>query len=121
MKYIDREEFEKVNKFGMGIPNDMFAQYFIGNSYLNFYSKPGEWPVFLANVTFEPACRNNGHIHKSKSGGGQILICTAGEGWYQQEGKKPQYLSEGSFVVIPAGVKHWHGAQNGQLVTVIFR
>ena len=89
----------------------MFAQYFIGNSYLNFYARPGDWPVFLANVTFEPGCRNNWHVHRSKSGGGQILICTAGEGWYQQEGKKLQYLSEGSFIVIPAGVKHWHGAQ----------
>lgn len=111
MKYTNKNEFEKVNVFGTGIPNDMFAKYFIGNSYLNFWAKPGEWPLFLANVTFEPGCRNNWHKHLAKSGGGQMLICTAGEGWYQQEGQKPVSLSEGSFVYIPTNVKHWHGAK----------
>ncbi len=119
MKYINEKDFEKVNKFGKGIPNDMFAQYFIGNSFLNFYAKPGDWPVFLANVTFEPGCRNNWHIHHSKSGGGQILICTAGEGWYQQEGKNAQSLSAGSFIYIPAEVKHWHGAKEDSWFTHI--
>jgi quercetin dioxygenase-like cupin family protein len=111
MKYTTKKEFDKVNMFGMGIPNDMFAKYFIGNSFLNFLVKPGECPVFMANVTFEPGCRNNWHIHHAKTGGGQMLICTAGEGWYQQEGKKPVSLSEGSFVYIPTDVKHWHGAK----------
>lgn len=111
MKYTNKKEFEKVNTFGTGVPNEMFAKYFIGNSYLHFWAKPGEWPLFLANVTFEPGCRNNWHIHRAKTGGGQMLICTAGEGWYQQEGKKPISLSEGSVVYIPSDVKHWHGAK----------
>jgi quercetin dioxygenase-like cupin family protein len=111
MKYMDRKEFEKANMFGNGVPNDMFSKYFIGNSFLNPLVKPGQCPVFLANVTFEPGCRNNWHIHHSKSGGGQILICTAGEGWYQEEGKEAVSLQEGSLVYIPAEIKHWHGAK----------
>ena len=70
-----------------GAANTAYAQYFIGNSYLNPLTEAGKCPVFLANVTFEPGCRNNWHIHHAKSGGGQILICTAGEGWYQEAGK----------------------------------
>ncbi len=97
--------------FGMGDPNVNFAQYFIGNSYLKPLTKPGESNVFLANVTFEPGCRNNWHIHHSTSGGGQILICVEGEGWYCEEGKEPQSLEEGDVVVIPPNVKHWHGAK----------
>lgn len=111
MKYMDKQEFEKVNMFGTGVPNEMFAKYFIGDSFLNPLTKPGKSPVFLANVTFEPGCRNNWHIHHATSGGGQMLLCAAGEGWYQEEGKKPVSLSEGSFVYIPTGVKHWHGAK----------
>jgi alkylhydroperoxidase/carboxymuconolactone decarboxylase family protein YurZ/quercetin dioxygenase-like cupin family protein len=97
--------------FGMGDPNVNFAQYFIGNSYLKPLTKPGESAVFLANVTFEPKCRNNWHIHHSANGGGQILICVEGEGWYQEEGKKAQSLKVGDVVVIPANVKHWQGAK----------
>jgi quercetin dioxygenase-like cupin family protein len=111
MKYNDREKFEKENIFGTGVPNEMFAKYFIGESYLNFLVKPGETPLFLANVTFEPGCRNNWHIHHAESGGGQMLVCTAGEGWYQEEGQEPVSLKEGSVVYIPAGKKHWHGAK----------
>ena len=96
--------------FGIGNPNTAFAQYFIGNSYLNPLTKPEESAVFLANVTFEPRCRNNWHIHHSTRGGGQILICVDGEGWYQEEGKKAQSLKVGDVVTIPANVKHWHGA-----------
>ena len=103
--------FEKENVFGEGQPNDMFAQYFSGKSYLNPMFKPEKGRPFVANVTFEPGCRNNWHIHKSAKGGGQILVCTAGEGWYQREGKKAQSLKPGSIVYIPAGVKHWHGAK----------
>lgn len=109
MKYIDSDDFDKNNTFGKGSPNDAYSQYFIGNSYLNALTK-ADAPIFLANVTFEPGCRNNWHIHHSRSGGGQILICTCGEGWYKEAGKPAQKLREGSVVVIPPNVKHWHGA-----------
>ncbi|MBO7159287.1 cupin domain-containing protein [Methanobrevibacter sp.] len=111
MKYLNKEDFEKANIFGMGSPNDAFAQYFIGNSYLNPLNEFGESPVFVANVTFEPGCRNNWHIHKASNGGGQILICIAGEGWYQEEGKEAKSLVPGTVITIPANVKHWHGAK----------
>ena len=111
MKYLNKEDFEKANIFGMGSPNDAFAQYFIGNSYLNPLNEFGESPVFVANVTFEPGCRNNWHIHKASNGGGQILICLAGEGWYQEEGKEAESLVPGTVITIPANVKHWHGAK----------
>ena len=111
MKIYEEKQFESVNVFGKGLPNDAFAAYFIGNSYLNPLTIPGQCPIFLANVTFEPGCRNNWHIHHAAQGGGQILICTAGEGWYQEEGKEPQSLTPGAVIVIPANVKHWHGAK----------
>ena len=104
MKYTDKTEFDKINNFGMGQPNDGFAQYFTGNSYLNPLTKWGEAPLF-------PGCRNNWHIHHAETGGGQILICTAGEGWYQEWGKAPVELLPGKVIVIPEGVKHWHGAK----------
>ena len=110
MKYLDREAFEKVNVFGMGVPNDAFAQYFIGRSFLAPLTGP-ESGLPLSNVTFEPGCRNNWHIHTAKRGGGQILICVAGEGWYQEEGKPAVSLVPGVVITIPAGVKHWHGAK----------
>ena len=111
MKYSNKEDFEKANIFGMGNPNDAFSQYFIGNSFLNPLNEFGESPVFVANVTFEPGCRNNWHIHKASNGGGQILICIAGEGWYQEEGKDAESLVPGTVITIPANVKHWHGAK----------
>ena len=111
MKINDKTEFDKANLFGLGNENSAFAQYFIGNYYLNPLTVPGQCPVFLANVTFEPGCRNNWHIHHAKSGGGQILICTAGEGWYQEEGKEAVSLTPGMVIMIPAEVKHWHGAK----------
>lgn len=111
MKIVKKEEFEKINIFGTGEPNNAYAEYFIGNSFLNFLMKPGSSPVFLANVTFEPRCRNNWHIHHADKGGGQILICTAGEGWYQEEGKKAVSLKPGMVIVISPEVKHWHGAK----------
>lgn len=77
---MNKEEFEKINIFGTGEPNVNFANYFIGNSYLNPLTDMNRTNLFLANVTFEPGCRNNWHIHHSSKGGGQILICTAGEG-----------------------------------------
>ncbi len=112
MKYSNKDEFEKVNMFGTGVPNENFAKYFVGDSFLNFLVKPGETPLFLANVTFEPGCRNNWHIHHAASGGGQMLICTAGEGWYQKDGEEAVSLKEGSIIYIPTGVKHWHGAKS---------
>ena len=87
-----------------------YAQFFIGNSFLNPLTDP-KGGLFAANVTFEPGCRNNWHIHHADKGGGQLLICTAGEGWYQEEGKAAVSLHEGSVVMIPANVKHWHGAK----------
>lgn len=111
MKYLDKEKFDKANKFGTGNPNDAFAKYFVGNSFLNPLTNPKKTAVFLANVTFEPGCRNNWHIHHAKSGGGQLLICTAGEGWYQEEGKDAVELKEGTVITIPPEVKHWHGAK----------
>ena len=108
---MNKKEFEKVNVFGLGEPNVNFAQYFIGNSYLNPLTDMSKTNLFLANVTFEPGCRNNWHIHHAKSGGGQILICTAGYGWFQQEGEEAISLEPGMVVTIPANVKHWHGAK----------
>ena len=111
MRILEENKFNEVNSFGKGQPNDRFAQYFIGNSYLNSLTNPKETAVFLANVTFEPGCRNNWHIHHAKSGGGQLLICTAGSGWYQEEGKEAVSLEPGMVITIPAEVKHWHGAK----------
>lgn len=110
MKYASQEEFEKANKFGTGEANVAYAKYFIGNSFLNPLTDSST-SIHLANVTFEPGCRNNWHIHHASKGGGQILVCTAGEGWYQEEGKEPVSLSEGTVITIPAEVKHWHGAK----------
>jgi quercetin dioxygenase-like cupin family protein len=111
MKTTDKKEFDKMNVFGTGAPNDGFAQYFTGESFLNPLLKPGEAAVAPANVTFEPGCRNNWHIHHADKGGGQLLICTAGEGWYQEEGMPAQELKPGTVVMIQPGVKHWHGAK----------
>ena len=111
MKYSNETDFNAANKFGKGNANTAFAQYFIGNSFLNTLTEPQKANLFLANVTFEPGCRNNWHIHHASKGGGQILICTAGEGWYQEEGKKAVSLSEGTVIAIPPEVKHWHGAK----------
>ena len=95
--------------FGLGEPNEAYARYFIGNSYLKPLTDPRE-TIFLANVTFEPGCRNNWHIHHAGKGGGQILLCTNGRGWYQEWGEDARQLNPGDVVYIPAGVKHWHGA-----------
>ena len=97
--------------FGQGKLNSAYAQYFIGNSYLKPLTDSSKTSLSVANVTFEPACRNNWHIHHATKGGGQILICVEGEGWYQEEGKEPQSLKPGDVVSIPANVKHWHGAK----------
>lgn len=119
MKYNDRSEFEKVDSFGIGAPNDAYAQYFTGNSFLKPLTEFGKAPVFMANVTFEPKCRNNWHIHHATENGGQILLCTEGEGWYQEFGEKARKLKPGDVVIIPANVKHWHGAAKDSYFTHI--
>ncbi len=93
--------------FPIGAPNDGFKQYFSGKSYLAPVSKE---QVGIFNVTFEPSCRNNWHIHHATKGGGQILIALAGRGWYQEWGKEAVEMNPGDCINIPAGVKHWHGA-----------
>ncbi len=95
--------------FPLGEPNDAFAQYFIGQSYLAPLSD-GSVPV--SNVSFEPGCRNNWHVHHGTDGAGdQILLCTAGSGWYQAEGEEPVSMEPGTVIRVPAGTKHWHGAK----------
>ncbi len=109
--YADVTEAEEHGGFfGLGQENTAYAKYFIGKSYLNPLTNPQK-TVFIANVTFEPGCRNNWHIHHAKKGGGQLLVCVDGEGWYQEEGKPAQSLKPGDVVTIPAEVKHWHGAK----------
>lgn len=99
--------FQREMIFPIGEPNTAYARYFIGNSYLATVS---DTQVQVANVTFEPGCRNNWHIHHSSEGGGQMLIGVAGRGWYQEEGKAPVQILPGTVIHIPANVKHWHGA-----------
>ena len=98
-------ELDKISIFPIGAKNDAYAQYFIGQSYLAPLAKQGG--VGAANVTFEPGCRNNWHIHHK---GGQILLVTAGRGYYQEWGQPARELHPGDVVSIPAEVKHWHGA-----------
>ena len=96
---------EKISSiFPVGEENKEFAKYFIGKSYLNMLTTEG---VGIGNVTFEPGCRNNWHIHHK---GGQILLVTSGKGWYQEWGKPAIELKPGDVVNIPPEVKHWHGA-----------
>nr|WP_326185256.1 carboxymuconolactone decarboxylase family protein [uncultured Oscillibacter sp.] len=102
----EKERFQRDILFPIGQPNDGFAQYFTGQSYLT----PVAQQLPICNVTFEPGCRNNWHIHQASSGGGQMLICVGGRGWYQEWGKPAQELYPGDVVEIPAGIKHWHGA-----------
>ena len=102
-----RAAFQREMIFPIGEPNTAYARYFTGNSYLAPVS--GEQVPFC-NVTFEPRCRNNWHIHHASEGGGQMLVCVAGRGWYQEAGKPARQMLPGDVVHIPANVKHWHGA-----------
>lgn len=104
MKVIEKEKFDEVNIFGQGVPNDAYKDYFIGQSYLKSLLKE---PISIANVTFEPGCRNNWHIHHK---GGQILLVIGGKGWFQEWGQPPRELTPGDVVNIAPEVKHWHGA-----------
>lgn len=101
---------KELSAFPIGMSNDAFAKYFIGQSWLNMLSTD---QVIIGNVTFEPRCRNNWHIHHADKGGGQILLVTAGKGWYREYDKPPRALKAGDVVNIPANVKHWHGAAKG--------
>lgn len=102
-----KSSFQREMIFPIGEPNTAYAKYFIGNSYLAPLSSD---QVAFANVTFEPGCRNNWHIHKAEKGGGQLLVGVAGRGWYQEEGKPAVEILPGTVIHIPANVKHWHGA-----------
>ena len=102
-----KADFQRQMIFPIGEPNTAYAKYFIGNSYLALIS---DSQIPFANVTFEPGCRNNWHIHKAEKGGGQMLVGVAGRGWYQEEGKPAVEILPGTVVHIPANVKHWHGA-----------
>lgn len=101
--------FQREMIFPIGEPNTAYAKYFTGNSWLARVST-GQIP--FANVTFEPRCRNNWHIHHATKGGGQMLVGVAGRGWYQEEGKPAQEILPGTVIHIPANVRHWHGAAN---------
>ena len=105
-----RQQHQREMVFPIGAPNDGFARYFTGRSYLQPLAA-GRMGV--CNVTFEPGCRNNWHIHHARRGGGQILVCVAGRGWYQEQGKEARELHPGDVVDIPPEVKHWHGAAAG--------
>lgn len=98
---------KELSVFPTGSENRAYAEYFTGMSYLNMLSTE---QVPIGNVTFEPGCRNNWHIHHAKKGGGQMLLVTAGEGWYQEWNQPARKLKAGDVVHIPANVKHWHGA-----------
>ena len=103
----EKDKYAQTIMFPIGEPNTAYAKYFIGQSYLAPVSKE---QIKIFNVTFEPRCRNNWHIHKAKKGGGQMLIAVGGRGYYQEEGKDPIEMKPGDVVNIPANVKHWHGA-----------
>ena len=99
--------FQREMIFPVGEPNTAYAKYFTGNSYL---ARVSDSQIPFANVTFEPRCRNNWHIHHASRGGGQMLVGVAGRGWYQEEGRPAQEILPGTVIHIPANVKHWHGA-----------
>lgn len=107
----EKEVYQNKIFFPVGEKNDAYAKYFTGQSYLSPVSTQ---QVFIANVTFEPGCRNFWHIHEASEGGGQILVCVGGEGYYQEWGKPAVKMKEGDVVNIPVGVKHWHGAGKEQ-------
>lgn len=105
--HTEKEIYQSKIFFPIGVPNDAYAAFFIGQSYIAPVSTE-QLPIF--HVTFEPGCRNNWHIHQAKRGGGQMLICVGGHGCYQEWGMAPVEMTPGTVVNIPAGVKHWHGA-----------
>ena len=100
MKYEERAAFEQADSFEIGAPNDAYAQYFVGDSFLHPLTDPKECPVFMANVTFEPGCRNNWHIHHADKGGGQILVCTAGEVYIRSGAKSRRFCIRGMWYIL---------------------
>lgn len=102
--------------FPRGEDNPAMTQYFTGQSYFHPLTTDG---IDITNVTFEAGCRNNWHIHHASSGGGQILLVTAGSGWYQAEGEDPVSLEPGMVIQIAEGLKHWHGAKSDSWFTHI--
>ena len=108
--YEENDDIKHGGIFGLGEENKAYEKYFVGKSYLKLLSNPKD-PIAISNVTFEPGCRNNWHKHNAKKGGGQVLICVDGYGYYQEEGKEAINLKPGDIVEIKPGVKHWHGAR----------
>lgn len=104
------QEYKTIFPIGNQMPKE-YSQYFKGQAYLNMLTTEG---VTVMNVTFEPSCRNNWHIHH---GGGQILMAISGKGYFQLEGKEVQILNPGDIVQIPVDVKHWHGASRNSMFT----
>ena len=104
---MKKDEYQNTIFFPIGAPNDAYAKFFVGQSYLAPVSTE-QVPIY--NVTFEPGCRNNWHIHHAKNHGGQMLICVGGRGYYQEWGKEAILMTPGTVVNIPPEVKHWHGA-----------
>ena len=108
--YEESDDIKHGGIFGLGEENKAYEKYFVGKTYLKLLSNPKD-PIAISNVTFEPGCRNNWHKHNAKKGGGQVLICVDGYGYYQEEGKEAINLKPGDIVEIKPGVKHWHGAR----------
>lgn len=108
--YEESDDIKHGGIFGLGEENKAYEKYFVDKSYLKLLSNPKD-PIAISNVTFEPGCRNNWHKHNAKKGGGQVLICVDGYGYYQEEGKEAINLKPGDIVEIKPGVKHWHGAR----------
>lgn len=102
----EKDKYQNTIFFPIGDPNP-YGEFFVGQSYLAPVSS-AQVPIF--NVTFEPGCRNNWHIHHADKGGGQMLICVGGRGYYQEWGKEAVELTPGSVISIPTEIKHWHGA-----------
>ena len=102
----EKDRYQQTIFFPVGEENP-YGQFFVGKSYLAPVSTE-QIPIY--HVTFEPGCRNNWHVHRARSGGGQMLICVGGRGWYQEWGREPVAMTPGTVVNIPVGVKHWHGA-----------
>lgn len=108
--YEESDDIKHGGIFGLGEENKTYEKYFVGKSYLKLLSNPKD-PIAISNVTFEPGCRNNWHKHNAKKGGGRVLICVDGYGYYQEEGKEAINLKPGDIIEIKPGVKHWHGAR----------
>lgn len=105
---MDRETYQKGLIFAIGEPNRVFADHFTGQSYLSLVN--GD-PLSIMHVTFEPGCRSHWHVHHARENGGQVLICTGGQGWYQQKGERAVPLTPGMSITVDANVEHWHGAR----------